>query len=178
MSEIEIPFASRIESAARFHQFHSESTRKSWVEKFLEVSSSDDYGMPELLVLLDPKNYLELEASDPRGGNFKTSKEIRKCRSLELWGYSCPYTDSKIHIDHTFPWSKGGVTHFQNAMYLCDEHNRAKSIDVHLIPWENFRKNNAWIEESLRHLISYASRKTSEKLYFPKAKFVNSLEKR
>lgn len=176
MLEINIPVEKRLEAASRYYSLSSEVESQSWIDVFLQIESDSTFGIPELLVLLDPKFYSELDAKDPRGERaFKTAKDIRKCRSQDLWGYACPFTDVEVHIDHTFPRAKGGVTHPQNAMYLCGEHNRAKSTDIHMIPWEGFTKANLWIQQSLKHLISSAARTTNENLYFPEKQLLRGI---
>lgn len=168
MLEINLPMERRLESAARYYSFRSKAEVKNWVDLFLEVQEDEDFGVPEILVLLDPKYYSELGASDPRGGRtFPPAGSFSKCRSDELWGYRCPFEGARVHIDHTFPHSKGGVTHSQNAMYLCDEHNTSKHTDIHLIPWEKFPSANDWIVKSIKHLMLAASRQTTQKLYLP-----------
>lgn len=176
MSETDIPIKERLEAASRYYSFLSAIRNQSWIDSFLEVEASSTFGIPELLVLLDPKYYSELDVSDPRGPRaFMTEKNIRKCRSQDLWGYTCPFMDVEVHIDHTFPRAKGGVTHPQNAMYLCGEHNRAKSTDIHMIPWENFTQGNLWIKQSLTHLISSAARTTEINLYFPEKQLLRGI---
>jgi hypothetical protein len=168
MSQINIPFALRIESASRFYEYQVRTSETPWIDILLEIESSSSYGVPEALVLLNPSHYSELKAPDPRGERgFPSVSNTFKCRSLEIWGYECPFTDASIHVDHMFPHSKGGSTHPQNAMHLCAEHNMSKHTDIHLIPWEKFHINNDWILSSVQHLLSYAQRTTTDKLYFP-----------
>jgi hypothetical protein len=168
MSEINIPLNQRLNSAHRYYDFKHKSRDMHWVDSFLMVGASETFGIPEILVLLNPKNYSELQATDPRGGRaFPSAQSFSKCRSDALWGYQCPFQDARVHIDHTFPHSKGGVTSSQNAMYLCDEHNQSKHTDIHLIPWELFPLSNEWIVKSVEHLMLAASRITTEKLYLP-----------
>jgi hypothetical protein len=38
--------------------------------------------------------------------------------------------------DHLFPRALGGPTDARNRLTLCDWHNTAKSMDVHIFPWE------------------------------------------
>jgi hypothetical protein len=58
------------------------------------------------------------------------------CRSQVLWGYNCPFTGRAFHADHLFPYSAGGPTEGSNYLLLCEVHNRFKSGDIHLFPWE------------------------------------------
>jgi hypothetical protein len=168
MSEIELKFEKRLASAQRYYIFKNNSTNKNWIDIFFEIESSPTFGIPEVLVLLDPSYYSGLGSVDPRGGRtFPLAQKFSKCRSVEIWGYECPFQGKSVHIDHTFPHSKGGVTHFENAMYLCEEHNRAKSTDIHLIPWETMVKANSWIESALQILILSASRLSDKKLHLP-----------
>jgi 5-methylcytosine-specific restriction endonuclease McrA len=56
----------------------------------------------------------------------------QRCQSDFIWGYECPFVSSNIHCDHLFPWSLGGPTVPENAIWLCDRHNQAKGSDWHL----------------------------------------------
>lgn len=168
MSEINPPFPVRINSAGRYYSFHEEVKNLDWIELLLKVESEKSYGIPEVLVLLHPKFYSEIGATDPRGERtFAPATSSAKCRAKEVWGYECPFQDARIHVDHMFPQSKGGSTHLTNAMYLCDEHNMSKHTDIHLILWEKIPSQNDWVTKSINHLLGFASRHTTEKLYFP-----------
>ena len=168
MSETNPPYNVRVHSAGRYYAFQEEVKRLGWIEVIQAVESEKSFGIPEVLVLLDPKYYQELGAVDPRGERFfAPATQSAKCRAKEVWGYECPFQDSRIHVDHMFPQSKGGSTHLQNAMYLCGEHNMSKHTDIHLILWEMIPLQNEWITKSIKHLLSSATRLTSEKLYFP-----------
>jgi hypothetical protein len=159
-----------MESAHRYYTFLEKSAQKSWIDILLDIETSKNYGIPEVLTLLHPRYYQELNTKEPRGEReFNPARPQSRCRSLELWGYSCPFTNSVIHIDHMFPWAKGGATHYANAMYLCREHNMSKNTDIHVIPWESFPNTNEWIVNPLTILLQAAERLTQEKLYFPKA---------
>jgi hypothetical protein len=168
MSLTNIPFSLRIDCAARFYEYQYKTRELDWLEILFDLEKNDSYGLPELLVLLNPKFYPSLNANDPRGDrNYASVANTFKCRSAEIWGYECKFTGAPIHVDHMFPYSKGGATHGQNAMHLCDEHNLVKHTDIHLIPWENLPFNNDWINQSVKVLFNYASRKTAEKIYLP-----------
>jgi len=168
MSQINIPFSLRAESAARFYEYQVRTVEIPWHEILVEIESSNNFGIPEALVLLNPSFYSQLNATDPRGDRaFPSVSNSFKCRSEEVWGYKCPFTSGVIHVDHMFPHSKGGSTHSQNAMHLCAEHNMSKHTDIHMIPWEKFPSNNSWIVNSVKHLLNFAQRVSPEKLYFP-----------
>jgi hypothetical protein len=168
MSLIKIPIELRLESAARFYEYQVQKLDTPWHEILAEIETSNQFGIPEALVLLNPSFYKQLNATDPRGDRaFPSVPNSFTCRSTEVWGYKCSFQGGAIHVDHMFPHSKGGSTHPQNAMHLCAEHNMSKHTDIHLIPWENFPNNNSWIVNSVNHLLNFAQRVSSEKLYFP-----------
>ena len=170
MLETSPPFSLRVQSAGRYYNFLEEVKDLYWLEVLQKIEATDSCGIPEVLVLLDPRYHQELKATDPRGErNFAPAPPTAKCRAKEVWGYECPFQASRIHVDHMFPQSKGGSTHLQNAMYLCGEHNMSKHTDIHLIPWEKIPAQNEWVTKSIKHLIGYATRLTTEKLYFPAA---------
>ena len=165
-----IDFTLRLGSAFRYHEFLSVHANSNWLEVLEEIENNNEAGIPEALVLLHPRWHAELHfnsSSDPRGLSSFSSAGIRaKCRSQELWGYECPYSDSKIHIDHTFPFARGGATKDDNAMYLCKEHNLSKSTDLHLVPWETFSQK-IWIRAQLTTFLVMGQRLTKSKIYLP-----------
>jgi hypothetical protein len=168
---ISIDYSTRLESAYRYHAFLSRHSESSWLDVLSEIEANAHAGIPEVMVLLHPKWHEELSfqpLSDPRGlASFSSANVRATCRSNELWGYECPYKDSRIHIDHTFPFARGGATKNDNAMYLCREHNLSKSTDLHLIPWETF-VDKTWILDELSLFLIMGQRLTTSNLYLPK----------
>lgn len=168
MSETRILFQQRIDLAYRYFEFLSATNKLGWIEKLELIDSRTDFGIPEVLSLLSPEHYDELKIEDPRGPrSFSGSSIFSKCRSIEIWGYSCPFNNQKVHVDHLFPQSKGGLTHHSNALHLCEFHNMSKFTDIHLIPWEKMPANNEWIVIGLNRLLDGARRTTRSKLYLP-----------
>ena len=165
-----IDLSLRLASAFRYHKFLAKHSDSSWFEALDDVESNIEFGIPEVMVLLHPRWHDELKfttKSDPRGlTNFSAAAIRAKCRSHELWGYECPYEGSKIHIDHTFPFSRGGATKDDNAMYLCKEHNLSKSTDLHLVPWETFTQK-LWIKTELEVFLVMAQRLVVPKVFLP-----------
>jgi hypothetical protein len=175
MSLTNIPFSLRMESASRFYEYQVKAQGLTWHEVLFEIESSETFGIPEVLVLLSPAFHEQLNATDPRGDRkYPSVPNSFACRSKEVWGYECPFENAVIHVDHTFPHSKGGATRPQNAMHLCAEHNISKFTDIHMIPWENFLMKNDWVTDSINHLLKFAQRTTKEKLY-PPVKQINRL---
>jgi len=161
-------YEQRLEYAHRYFEFLNKYKHHSWFDKLHIINSDKEAGIPEVLVLLNPENYDEIGLPDPRGtSTFQSAYANAKCRSRELWGYECPFKDTQIHVDHSFPRNRGGMTHPDNAMYLCREHNLAKSTDIHLIPWELIPIRNEWIKIQLNAFLQAAQRKSNSKLYFP-----------
>lgn len=160
-------FEERIHSAERYYKALSElhfESPEEWAGLFLEYISGDKYGLPELLVLIHPNWYSVLGISDPRGNRaFPSAGKNAECRSNEFYGYDCPFNDSPIHIDHEFPFSKGGVTNHANAMYLCEEHNLSKSTDIHIINWSDMDKK--WIINLLQIFTHEVERLTQTKFH-------------
>ena len=165
-----IDFSLRLGSAFRYHNFLSIHENSTWLEVLEEIETNNDMGIPEVLVLLHPRWHAELQftsTSDPRGVTSFSGAAIRaKCRSQELWGYECPYNGSKIHIDHTFPFARGGATKDDNAMYLCKEHNLSKSTDLHLVPWETFSQK-IWTRDELNVFLGMGQRLSKSRIYLP-----------
>jgi hypothetical protein len=142
---------SRISCAERYYkalsQFHFES-RDEWMTSFNRIVQENQSGLPEMLAMIHPDWYPPLAIIDPRGPrNFPSAEKYAQCRSIEFYGYPCPFKNATIQIDHEFPHSKGGVTNHANAMYLCKEHNVSKFTDIHIISWENI--NISWVNKLL-----------------------------
>ena len=165
-------FSLRINAASRYHYYLSRNSDSTWLDVLSSIEQDEEAGIPEVMVLLHPRWHTELgfqTASDPRGlDSFPSASPRAKCRADELWGYQCPYRDIKIHIDHTFPFARGGATKDDNAMHLCKEHNLSKSTDLHLVPWETF-VNKQWIIDGLRLFLIMGQRLTTSNLYLPKS---------
>jgi hypothetical protein len=174
---ISIDYSSRLTSAFRYHDFLSKHSDSSWIDTLEAIETDIKTGIPEVMVLLHPRWHEELSfqaSSDPRGlGSFSPANLRAKCRSFELWGYECPYEGSKIHIDHTFPFARGGATRDDNAMYLCREHNLSKSTDIHSIPWETLIKKQ-WILDQLKLFLIMGQRLTAKELYLPTAAMIRA----
>jgi hypothetical protein len=164
---------SRIEYAFRYLKFDSEVKNFSWIESVETFNSSGANTLPELMVLIHPR-YLSdynLENRSVFGPDaFAPARSGVKCRSKEIWGYECPFLNAKIHIDHSFPRSRGGSTTSMNAMYLCEEHNLPKSSDIHLFPWENLPGKIDWVNPILETLTHAELRKSKFRVHFPKFK--------
>jgi len=161
-------YEQRLEYAHRYFEFLNLYKNDSWIEKLSRIIEDEKMGIPEVLVLLHPQSYQEIGVSDPRGpSTFPSAQRNAKCRSSELWGYECPFEDTQIHVDHSFPRNRGGMTHAENAMYLCREHNLSKSTDIHLIPWEKIPDRKSWIEIELTALFLASQRSSTKKIYFP-----------
>lgn len=158
----------RLNSASRYHSILAKHLHSNWIEVYEDIESSTICGISEAMVLLHPRWYQEIglnSVSDPRGpASFSGLKQKAKCRAKELWGYECPYLGTEIHVDHTFPYSRGGFTQPENAMYLCREHNLSKSTDLHLIPWETFPSLN-WIQIGVNATIKSAQTRSKFQIF-------------
>ncbi len=94
----------------------------------------------EGLALAHPRHLVDVaDAAFVRGRrqfNERTSAEWCRCQSVLVWGYDCPISADAFQADHLFPFEAGGPTTADNRIWLCPAHNRVKSSDVHLFPWE------------------------------------------
>jgi len=163
----------RISYAIRYLQFDASTRDLTWLEAIESFNSNADFKLPELMVLIHPRfmKAMDLDTKLLLGGDFIPNvTNGQKCRSKEVWGYECPYINSKIHVDHSFPRSRGGATHPMNAMYLCDNHNLMKSSDVHMYPWENLELNLEWIDATLEKIRLTEKRKSGNYPDIPKLK--------
>jgi hypothetical protein len=162
-------FEERIESAARYLQFDAITRGLSWSEASELFNGRAEFALPELMVLIQPRFIEEFGFSTRSvlGGDFVSrTSNGQRCRAKEIWGYDCPFSNSIIHIDHSFPRSRGGATHPLNAMYLCDEHNLPKSDDIHMFIWEELPAKIDWVNPILERLIHAQLRASGEKVHF------------
>lgn len=103
---------------------HFGSWRRA-LERFVEVANSDSVGDYEFRF----SNSLEMKTGGrktPRDPNWKLRYKVlardgAKCR---LCGKSS--NEVKLHVDHIFPWSKGGETVLENLQILCEQCNIGK----------------------------------------------------
>ena len=163
----------RISYAIRYLQFDASTRDLTWLESVNSFNSRGEFKLPELMVLIHPRfmKALDLDVKLLLGGDFAPNAiDGQKCRSEEVWGYECPFVSSKIHIDHSFPRSRGGATHPMNAMYLCDNHNLMKSSDVHMYPWEKLELNLEWINATLEKIRLSEKRNSGNYPDIPKLK--------
>ncbi len=75
------------------------------------------------------------------------------CESARLWGYACPFGEMPIRADHLFPRALGGPTDSRNRLTLCHWHNTAKSMDIHIFPFEEGLP--AWVVDVLGSMSSW-----------------------
>ena len=138
-------------------------------------------GIPAIMALLHPQaydaspTYRALAKVDncyvrARRGFFR-SKHMQmgaRCEAHQYWGYSCAGgwrnaadfvenlsdTDANtLQLDHSFPYSLGGVTNIENRAVLCGLHNGIKAHDIHVWQWERWQGTGsapAWVDRALR----------------------------
>lgn len=166
-------FSKRVETAARYFTFDALTEDCDWSQAAELFNSGKEYGAPESLVLISKRFKVKLgldEFAYQGAQTFKSAADGAYCRSIDIWGYQCPYVDRAIHVDHSFPRSRGGATHSRNARYLCDHHNLMKSTDIHFYPWENLLENFEWVMAILNHLSHDNDIRKGEKIYINKLK--------
>jgi hypothetical protein len=161
---LNIDFKERISYASRYYGLFGSVNFESsheWIDTLQRLNSDESSGLPEMLVLIHPKWYEQeiIKIADPRGNrSFPSAKTGVLCRSQEIYGYECNFKDQPIHIDHQFPYSKGGITNYENAMYLCAEHNLSKSTDIHLIDWRSI--STEWVSGILDKFVHEIKRES------------------
>ena len=114
------------------------------------AKSSDDIALQ--LCLAHPEWYspdVSIGQPDPRGPRgFQTNPPIGQgCQSERIWGYSCQLGSTKLVADHLYPYGAGGPSDARNLVWLCEWHNRVKSADIHLLPWDSM--DLSWLPEVL-----------------------------
>lgn len=163
----------RIGYAFRYLKFDAEIKKLDWRTGVEIFNSDDQFKLPELMALIHPRyqKSFGLDSREVYGPTtFSPAGQSAKCRAKEIWGYGCPFVGSKIHIDHSFPRSRGGATNSKNAMYLCDQHNIPKSSDVHLFPWENLPQQMDWVDQVLNIFVHEETRNSGRTMHFSKLK--------
>ena len=158
--------------AFRYFDFQYKFESENWLDNLARIDESSIYGLPESLTLLDPTWFRSLDIDsrlkDPRGeSTFKSANENAKCNSELFWDYNCPFVDSKVHVDHIFPFSRGGATHHLNATYLCEKHNFMKFTDIHILPWEMVLQNIDWVRLTLGNIFRSSRKLVGMNLYIP-----------
>jgi hypothetical protein len=139
----------RLDAARSYFSALREATSRDWSalwDRYQAGSLSD----AEALALIHPVWLEGVSGSTPsrRRRTFGlVIPNYESCASSQIWGYACPF-ERRLEVDHLFPWGLGGPTRPENAVYLCQNHNRAKGHDVHLIPWER-AETFAWLGDEI-----------------------------
>lgn len=93
----------------------------------------------ESLALIHPLNFNgdQSPICGPRQFVEDPAFRFQSCQCELYWQVKCEHRESpQLYADHVFPYSFGGPTVPENRMMLCGMHNRMKSNDIHLYPWE------------------------------------------
>jgi hypothetical protein len=135
----------------------------NWTDKY-KVFCSRSLAQLEKYILIHPYFYQDFgESFNPRGSrdfSSESDQQYAECVSERFWGYDCFLRKgSTCESDHVFPYSYGGPTVPGNKKFLCKEHNKFKSNDVHLYPWEEPEPN--WLSE-LIHRIAEKKRQSGK----------------
>ena len=142
-----VRYMSHLEELLRIGDWHLEFERFQRGELTNEAA----------LALVHPAHLAESPHADhvrgPRSFVERTSAEWAQCQSVTVWGYECPISSDRFEADHLFPYKAGGPTTAENRIWLCPEHNRVKSSDVHLFPWET--RLPSWTSERLSFMAAH-----------------------
>ena len=131
----------RFETTREFLHAQQTDSLLDWEDRY-KMFGDGDLSKARTMALLDPSYYDE-QGDEPKSWirlkrDFsQLDPALTTCESERIWGYACNLSIVKLHNDHLFPYTFGGVTHPLNRLSLCDLHNRLKTCDVHLYPWEN-----------------------------------------
>jgi len=149
-------------------RYNVESGRQ-YLDALFDLSNNDWYrlhdgylagrlSLPEAVVLVHPDWVPgRVSASRRRRAFSLRIPNGQECESSKVWGYPCNIR-SPIQVDHSFPYSYGGPTTPSNALYLCEEHNKLKGSDIHLVNWNE--NNFPWLRSQIvevQHLLSSAA---------------------
>lgn len=101
-----------------------------------EVTSKKGIWLYELTKGIEPNaiKHLSLRTFDQRDIKRKYDEQTNEAEAKGI--SNCPYcaqegldkiwNQSEMDADHIKPWSKGGVTEYDNLQMLCKKHNRSK----------------------------------------------------
>lgn len=128
----------RAQFGRKYLDFLTRSRRHTWFELRRKWQELDLW---EQIVLIHPdwlrdagveQSRIE-ELQGPRA--FSRRHSSARCASSRIWGYQCD-SDSRLEVDHLWPYALGGPTLPGNAVPLCRDHNALKGVDIHAYPWE------------------------------------------
>lgn len=113
------------------------------------------------LSLVHPDHYSHIEGQQavqgPRQFDAEIAQGNARCYADRLWGDNCNVRiNGRICGDHLFPYSLGGPSVATNKMLLCPIHNRMKSADIHVYPWE--LGEPPWLAQILERVCRLMSR--------------------
>lgn len=146
----------RISAAVKYLRHVEDlSSREQWADAYTRFRSGT-MEITEVLALAHPCHFREVRDAEsirgPRLFTERNSAEWCRCQSSRVWGYECPMISDSYQADHLFPYQAGGPTIADNRIWLCPTHNRVKSSDIHLFPWEEPVPD--WVDERLASIAS------------------------
>lgn len=150
-------FLDRIERARQYMIYLSKiRSDKDWISGYKNYKDGH-LCLSEALSLVHPSHFFDApHAAIIRGvARFgeRESAEWCGCQAKAIWGYDCPLKDTKLEADHLFPYAAGGPTVSENRIWLCSYHNKVKSNDIHMYPWE--QQEPKWVGSRLKVIASY-----------------------
>lgn len=130
----------RIMAAEGYLQCLDSSLESDWLpqyDSFLARNRPLNLG----LALIHAGHYEEyadrFEIQGRRAFDIEVAQATARCNAALIWGVNCSNSiDGTLCGDHLFPYALGGPTLASNKMLLCSRHNRMKSVDIHMYPWE------------------------------------------
>ena len=132
---------------------YEQLTSESWLARCENAQERGD--LPSALALIHHRvvPITEQRWRTLRGPRFDFvyRASYQRCMADQVWGYNCPLTDETLELDHAWPYSLGGRSVSDNAVWLCSYHNRAKSFDVHCYHWIGGRIPE-WLSTMLRSI--------------------------
>lgn len=133
-------FVFRIAAGEEYLRTLDESFGHEWIDLYNSFAN-EKRGIALGLALIHPEHYKHFEPQESIQGrrqfDFEVAQGNARCYADRLWGCACKSKiDGRVCGDHLFPYSLGGPTIASNKMLLCSVHNRMKSFDIHVYPWE------------------------------------------
>ena len=152
-----VTLTTRIELASRYLQFlASIEDPTDWLDAY-DAHQNNALHLTEAAALAHPTHFSFLPAvariRGPQRFDERKSAEWCRCQSAEIWGYECPLASDSFEADHLFPYAAGGPTVIENRIWLCKFHNRSKSSDIHLYPWEKGAPD--WLSSRLERIADH-----------------------
>ncbi len=146
----DVDLAARVEVGRQYFALLGASLQGNWQDLYANYLADGRLVLLGLVLIhpvwLEGLAEGQEDIRGPRG--FGPASIWLGCQARLIWGYDC--NGGPLETDHMFPYGLGGPTRADNGLVLCQEHNRLKGHDVHLIPWEAY--GFPWLDDQVARM--------------------------